>query len=209
MSVQRALAALRSGGLVVLPTDTVYGVGCLPGAPGAIAALFAAKGRPRRKAIPVLGAGRADLDEVAAFDERAEVLAERFWPGPLTLVLPRAPGFRYDLGGEDRTTVAVRVPAHPLARALLAASGPLAVTSANRSSEPPAATVDEARAALGEAVAVYLDGGASAGEPSTVARLTPAGVEILRAGALDVTQLSAALAEHGLLRDRRSARNEI
>lgn len=194
MSVERALEALRAGGLVVLPTDTVYGVGCLPGAPGGIAALFAAKGRPRAKAIPVLGARRADLAAVAVFDARADALAARFWPGPLTLVLPRAPGFDHDLGGEDLATVALRVPAHPLARALLSASGPLAVTSANRSGEPPAATVEQARAALGGAVAVYLDGGPSTGEPSTVARLTAGGVEVLRAGALDAAALNAALA---------------
>jgi tRNA threonylcarbamoyl adenosine modification protein (Sua5/YciO/YrdC/YwlC family) len=193
VTVERALAALKAGSLVVLPTDTVYGVGCAPFAPGGIESLFAAKGRPRDKAIPVLGASLEDLRAVAVFDARAEALAARFWPGPLTLVLPRAPGFTHDLGGDDPATVAVRVPAHHLARALLTAAGPLAVTSANRSGEPPAATVEQARAALGNTVAVYLDGGPSAGEPSTVARLTRAGAEVLRPGAVTLADLDAAL----------------
>lgn len=184
--VAAAAAALRRGDLVVLPTDTVYGVGADPANPAAVNRLFAAKGRPEDKAIPVLVAGLDQARSVAVIEGRAENLAREHWPGPLTLVLARASGFDADLGGTDDATVAVRVPEHPMALELLRAAGPLAVTSANRSGEPAAATVAEARAQLGEAVAVYLDGGPSRGVASTVAKVTPEGIEILREGSLDL-----------------------
>jgi L-threonylcarbamoyladenylate synthase len=192
--VEEAVAALRAGALVVIPTDTVYGVAALPRSPGGIAALFAAKGRPESKPVPVLGAGKQDLYSVGALDPRAEALADRFWPGPLTLVIPRAPGFDVDLGGGDQDTVAVRVPASEVARALLAASGPLAVTSANRSGEAPATTVAEARAALGDAVSVFLDGGPCGGEASTV--LSAVGEpQVLREGPVTYEQVRRVLHE--------------
>ncbi len=132
---EAALAALR-GELVVLPTDTVYGIGTRPDDHEATARLFDAKGRPRDLELPVLVPTAAAAREIAELDVRAEALASRFWPGPLTLVLRRAGSSRdWDLGG-DPATIGVRVPHHPLALAVLARTGPLAVTSANRSGEP-------------------------------------------------------------------------
>ncbi len=190
--VAEAEEALRAGRLVVIPTDTVYGVAALPGVPGAVEALFAAKGRPEDKAIPVLGASAADLEAVARFDDAAQRIAARFWPGPLTLVLPRAEAFMVDLGGRDGDTVAVRVPSHDVALELLGRCGPLAVTSANRSGQPEASTVDGARAVLGDAVSIYLDGGECAGVPSTVASLV-GGLNVLRPGPLSEEDLRASL----------------
>ena len=164
-----------------MPTDTVYGIAALPQRADAVARIFDLKGRPDDKPLPVLGASRADLSAVARFDEDAVAVTDRFWPGPLTLVLPRADGFDADLGGDDKTTVAVRVPQSPLALALLRNAGPLAVTSANRSGEPPSATIEEARGYFEDGVALYLDEGPSNGASSTVASLID-GLTILRAG---------------------------
>lgn len=185
--IDAALAVLRSGGVVILPTDTVYGVGVSVSAPGAIERVFEIKGRPSSKAIPVLGHDVTALREVVDFDARAEKIAERFWPGPLTLVLPRAAGFSVDLGGEATQGVAVRVPAHDVALELLRAAGPLAVTSANTSGETAATTIEEARAYL-EADA-YLDGGICDGVPSSVVSLID-GVTILREGPVSLDDLS-------------------
>jgi tRNA threonylcarbamoyl adenosine modification protein (Sua5/YciO/YrdC/YwlC family) len=190
-TVAEALAALARGAPVVMPTDTVYGVAA-PLTDEGTAALFRVKTRPRTKAIPVLGAGVDDLSGVARFSGPARVLARRFWPGPLTLVLPRVGGFAVDLGGTETSTVAVRVPDHPVALELLAGAGPLAVTSANRSGEPPASTAREARDALGAGPAVYLDGGRVGGEPSIVVSLA-GGFAIVRPGALSPTAVEAAL----------------
>jgi L-threonylcarbamoyladenylate synthase len=160
-----AAAAALSGGLVVIPTDTVYGVGTRPDDPAATRALFVVKGRPRDLGIPVLVASSAEAEEAAVLDDRARLLAARFWPGPLSLVLPRTDRSRgWDLGG-DATTIAVRIPRHPLALAVLSRTGPLAVTSANRSGEPTPATLDGVRASLGDAGAGYLGGGRPRGRP--------------------------------------------
>ena len=191
-TIEEALAALGAGQAIVLPTDTVYGVGALPDRPGAIASIFAAKGRPEEKALPVLGADMDALEGVGTFDDSAALLAQRFWPGPLTLVLRRAPGFTHDLGGTDTATIAVRVPAFPATLDLLRASGPLAVTSANRSGEPPAASVDDARTALGHAIGVFIDGGRVGGAPSTVVSLVEDPV-VLREGALPTAEIEGAL----------------
>lgn len=165
--LEAARAALGAGALAVIPTDTVYGLAADPAIPGAVDGIFRVKQRSRSRPIPVLGADRRQLESVVVFDERADRLAERFWPGPLTLILPRAPGFVADLGGDGRS-VAVRVPKEPRAIQLLKETGPLAVTSANRSGEPPVPTIDDARATFGNDVAVYLDGGRCAGIPSTL-----------------------------------------
>jgi L-threonylcarbamoyladenylate synthase len=182
--LDRAVAALESGSIVVVPTDTVYGIAALPRIARAIEAIFEAKGRPEDKPLPVLGASVADLAAIVEFDDRAQKLARRFWPGPLTLVLPRAPGFEADLGGTGATSVGVRVPAFDLALTLLGRTGPLAVTSANKSGEAPATTAEAARRALGDAVEVVIDGGRRGGVPSTVLSLVdePA---IIRRGPLD------------------------
>jgi L-threonylcarbamoyladenylate synthase len=170
-TLEEAVVALQGGHPIVMPTDTVYGVAGSYRAPGAVAAVFTAKGRPTDRPLPVLGADLAALSEVALFDAAAEVLASRFWPGPLTLVLPRARGFDVDLGGGARDSVAVRVPRHDTALELLHRTGPLAVSSANRSDEAAALTLEEAQAALGAAVDVYLDGGRLNGRPSTIVSL--------------------------------------
>lgn len=190
--LSEALAALDAGRAIVMPTDTVYGIGARPDLEAAVASIFAIKERPEDRALPVLAAGIEALAGVAAFDEAALRLAELFWPGPLTIVLPRAEGFDHDLGGRDRATVAVRVPALDEARDLLRRSGPLAVTSANRSGEPPAATVEEARSALGDAVPVYLDAGRVGGAPSTVLVTAPE-PRVLRRGALGFETLKKVL----------------
>ena len=186
-SVEEAVAALGRGQLVVMPTDTVYGVaGRLE--VHAIDALFALKQRSYDKPLPVLGADVDALSEIAQLDGRALALAEKYWPGPLTLVVRRAEGFGLPLGRGGEATVAVRVPAHPLALDLLTASGPVAVTSANRSGEAEAHSVEAAREVLGPIVSVYLDGGSCDGLPSTVLSLvgTPS---VLRSGSIPDAEL--------------------
>ena len=168
--VEQACAVLERGGLVVVPTDTVYGVAASLRS-DAIDALFAAKGRPRRKALPVLGANVDQLRDIARFSSMAEKLARAFWPGPLTMVLPRVASFTIDLGGVAGDTVAVRVPLDPATLRLIEASGPLAVTSANASGEPPATTIEMATVALGGAAEPYVDAGPLEGEPSTILEL--------------------------------------
>lgn len=181
--IDEAIVALRLGKLIVIPTDTVYGVAALPELPDAIAALFEAKGRSEDKPIPVLGASVEDLERVVVFNDHARKLAARYWPGPVTLILPRSEGFTADLGGTRKDTIAVRVPKEPRAIELLKRTGPLAVTSANASGDREATTIEEARAALGSGVALYVDGGRCAGKPSTIVFL--AGERrVLREGAI-------------------------
>lgn len=186
------LAADR-GGLIVFPTDTVYGIGCRPDVASATARLFGAKERPRGLTLPVLAGSTAAARAIARFDDRADRLAFALWPGALTMVLPRTPvSESWDLGGEE-ATIGVRVPDHPMALALLAA-GPLATTSANRSGEPPATTCDALVEVFGEAVDVYLcQDDALAGAASTVVSLVGE-LEIVRVGAVDppdIERLSA------------------
>lgn len=187
-----AIAALERGEVIVMPTDTVYGLAARPDVPGAVAGIFAIKQRPREKPLPVLAAHIDALRDVVEVDERARRLADAFWPGPLTLVLPRATAFTCDLGGSSSRTVGVRVPALDAALELLHRTGPLAVTSANRSGSPPAATMDEARTALGRDVRVFIDGGHVGGAPSTVLELAPR-PRVLREGALSREELMAHL----------------
>ncbi|HEX2295244.1 MAG TPA: L-threonylcarbamoyladenylate synthase [Actinomycetota bacterium] len=178
-----AVAAIRSGTMAIIPTDTVYGIAALP---EAAVAIFDVKRRPRDKALPVLGSDAAQLGGIAELDDRARALADEHWPGPLTIVVRRKQSFAPDLGGDDPTTVAVRVPAHPVAQELLRATGPLAVTSANVSGEPPATTYEEACALAGGPGVVCLDGGTCDGVPSTVLSLVGE-PRVLRRGALDLS----------------------
>lgn len=192
--------AVRRGELVVLPTDTVYGLGTDAFSPEAVAGLLAAKGRGRDMPVPVLIGSPRTLDGIATgLSPTARSLVEAFWPGGLTLVATAQPSLRWDLG-DTGGTVAVRMPLHPVAIELLQATGPMGVSSANRSGEPAPTTCDEAVEQLGESVSVYLDGGPS-GEPvaSTIVDVTGAAPRLVRLGAvgLEVLREVAPDLDHG------------
>ena len=193
-SLELALKTLREGGLVAFPTDTVYGLGALAFDEPAVQSIYVAKGRGEEKAIPVLLGEPAQLDQVAlSLPERARRLAERFWPGPLTLVVLRAPGLPAAISVTD--TVGVRVPDHDVARALLRAAGPMAVTSANISGQPSPRTAGEVRSQLDGRVALILDGGDTpGGVPSTVLDCTKAEPLILRQGPINLEEIRRVLA---------------
>jgi tRNA threonylcarbamoyl adenosine modification protein (Sua5/YciO/YrdC/YwlC family) len=188
--LEEAAAALRRGDLVVMPTDTVYGVAADAFSPGAIDALLAAKGRDRSMPVPVLVASGQMLEAIVdQLPEVARAMTEAFWPGPLTLVVRHTAHLAWDLG-DTRGTVAVRMPDSDLARELITRSGPLGVSSANRSGHLPATTMLDARLQLGAAVAVYLDGGPTADSvPSSIVDVTAERPRLLRAGAIDVDRL--------------------
>jgi len=179
----------------VLPTDTVYGIGADAFTPPAIDALLAAKGRGRDLPVPVLVASAPMATALAGeLSEQGQRLVDAFWPGSLTLVVRHTPGLAWDLG-DTRGTVALRMPDHPVALALIAETGPLAVSSANRTGEPPATTAATARDQLAEDVAVYLDGGTCAGGvPSTIVDLTADRPRVLRPGAIALDRLTAVVA---------------
>ena len=184
-TVAAAVAALREGRIVGVPTDTVYGIAADPFDEQAMAGLFAAKDRPGVMPIPILAAGIEDAARIGVLGETALTAAAVHWPGALTLVVPRVAGLPPWIGHPDSESVGIRVPDHPLTLQLLAAAGPLAVTSANRSGFPPAVDDRSARAALGDAVAVYLEGGGGGGDSSTVVDLTHDEPEVLRAGPIE------------------------
>lgn len=181
-----AVAAARAGKPIVFPTDTVYGIGARPDDPAAIAAVFEAKERPRELTLPVLVASGDEAARIAGFDARADRLAEGLWPGSLTIVLPRSDRSRvWDLGG-DGVSIGVRVPDHAVTLELLRRTGPLAVTSANRSGEPPAGDRDELVAIFGDRVAAYVvSDEPPSGTASTVVDLTGPEAVIIRRGDLD------------------------
>lgn len=183
-------AALRRGELVVLPTDTVYGLAADAFSPEAVAALLAAKGRGRQSPSPVLAAGVDLLPALAGTVSRAvSALAEAFWPGAVTLVCWAQPSLSWDLG-DTGGTVALRVPDHPLALEMLRACGPLAVSSANLSGRPPGRTAAEVREQLGDRVTVYLeDGPAAGGQPSTIVDATGEVPRVVRLGAVPLDRL--------------------
>jgi tRNA threonylcarbamoyl adenosine modification protein (Sua5/YciO/YrdC/YwlC family) len=185
--------ALARGDLVVLPTDTVYGVGGRPDLPGVTDRIFEAKRRPRGLTLPVLVAGLEQAGAVAALDHRARALAEAFWPGGLTLVVPRSDLARGWNLGDETDTIGIRMPDHRVARAVLEAAGPLAVTSANRSGEPTPDSCAGVRAVLGETVTLYLCADPLPGVSSTVLDLTGDRPRILRAGAVSPDDVLAAL----------------
>ncbi|HET7399554.1 MAG TPA: L-threonylcarbamoyladenylate synthase [Intrasporangium sp.] len=194
-AVEAAAAAVRAGELVVLPTDTVYGIGCDAFDADAVASVLVTKGRGRDMPPPVLiPTARTAHGLATHIPDYATTLMERFWPGPLTLVLEAQTSLHWDLG-ETNGTVALRVPADDVALELLGEIGPMAVTSANTTGEPAARTVAEAEAMLGEAVAVYLDAGEMRShEPSTIVDCTGPAPVTLRQGALPQADIDAALA---------------
>ena len=185
-----AAVALRTGQLVVLPTDTVYGVGADAFHSAGVASLLMAKGRGRDMPPPVLvGTVRAANALIEDLGPYGKDLIDEFWPGGLTIVCRASRSLNWDLG-DTRGTVAVRMPQHPVALDLLKETGPLAVSSANRAGEPPATTADGAQQQLGDAVSVYLDGGPCPGEvPSTIVDVTGGVPRLLRAGVLPVERL--------------------
>jgi L-threonylcarbamoyladenylate synthase len=188
--IEAAVECVRRGEIVVLPTDTVYGVGADAFSPPAVAALLRAKGRGRDMPVPVLVGSLQTLDGIATrVSRQARDLVEAFWPGALTVVCHQQPSLVWDLG-DTRGTVAVRMPLHPVAIELLTAVGPMAVSSANVSGGPPATTVAEAHDQLGESVAVYLDAGPCGDPlPSTIVDVTSETPQVLREGAITLDQL--------------------
>ncbi len=201
-----AVHVLEAGGLVAVPTDTVYGIAVALSTPGGIERLFAAKSRPPDKAIALLLADAEQAAEIGEITAAAAALAKAFWPGGLTLVVPRRTDRELPAaltGGELAPgaipTVGLRVPGHDAPRALARALGPLPTTSANRSGEPEARDAAEIEALLGDAIDLILDGGAAAGGPaSTVVDCTGLTPEIRRAGAIDVAEISRILESAGL-----------
>ena len=190
--IERAAAILRDGGLVAFPTDTVYGVACAASRPEAVAAIFDLKRRPAERQIPMLVGGVQDIaSEAWAVDTRVRALAGRFWPGPLTLVVPSPDGSR---------SQAFRAPDHVVALALIAAAGPLLTTSANISDEPDTLDADDvliAFATQADALAAVVDGGrVPGGVASTVLDLTTAPARMLREGPIGRDQLAPVVEIH-------------
>jgi L-threonylcarbamoyladenylate synthase len=185
-----AALALRTGQLVVLPTDTVYGLAADAFYPSAVSSLLAAKGRGRDMPPPVLvGTVRAATALIEDLGPYGKDLIDEFWPGGLTIVCRASRTLNWDLG-DTRGTVAVRMPLHPVALDLLKETGPLAVSSANRSGSPAATTAAQAEEQLGDEVSVYLDGGpCEADVPSTIVDLTGNVPRLLRLGAVSVGRL--------------------
>jgi tRNA threonylcarbamoyl adenosine modification protein (Sua5/YciO/YrdC/YwlC family) len=195
--------AIQRGRLVVLPTDTVYGIGADAFNATAVAALLSAKGRGRQMPPPVLVSARTTLEALTSgIPDWARALTEEFWPGPLTLVLHQQTSLQWDLG-ETRGTVAVRMPDHEIALELLSRTGPMAVSSANRTGLPAAQDADAAENMLGEHVRVILDAGPTPGPvPSTIVDATTDEGRVLRQGVITLDQLNeVAAAYDALIRD--------
>ncbi|KOT92932.1 MULTISPECIES: L-threonylcarbamoyladenylate synthase [Streptomyces] len=188
--LREAASAVRRGELVVLPTDTVYGIGADAFSAEAVGDLLEAKGRGRTMPSPVLiGSPNTLHGLVTDFSEMAWELVDAFWPGALTLVAKHQPSLQWDLG-ETRGTVAVRMPLHPVAIELLTEVGPMAVSSANLTGHPAPEDCDAAQRMLGDSVSVYLDGGPTPGNvPSSIVDVTREVPVLLRAGALSAEEL--------------------
>ncbi len=195
-ALRYATDVLRNNGLVAFPTDTVYGVAALAFKPEAVERLYVVKGRATNKAIAILVARPADLAQVAQFlTPTAQKLAQEFWPGPLTLVVPKHPNLPQAVSALE--TVGVRQPDHLVAKKLLELTGPLAVTSANRSGEPNSLTAAAVLAQLAGRIDLIIDGGpVPGGVPSTVVDCTTADPTILREGPITAVDLEEALRQH-------------
>lgn len=192
--IAAAARAAGDGDLVVLPTDTVYGIGANAFDAQAVAALLAAKGRGRDMPVPVLVGSWQTIDGlVFPVPDAARELIAAFWPGALSLVVRQVPSLMWDLGDSDGT-VMLRMPLHPVAIELLREVGPMAVSSANVSGQTPAVQVDEAQRQLGESVAVYLDGGPSPRRAaSSIVDLSGLAPRILRAGPISAAAIAEVL----------------
>jgi len=191
-NLRRAAELLSRGGLVAFPTDTVYGLGAAAFNGDAVRSLYSAKDRSGEKAIPILLSAASEIDLVAVnVDSRARRLAQRFWPGPLTIVVPKHGSVPKAIA---ESTVGIRVPDHAIARTLISLAGPLAVTSANLAGHDSPVTALEVLEQLGGRVGLILDGGvAPGGVASTVVDCTKAELVILRRGPLTLEELRAAL----------------
>ena len=194
--LREAASAVRRGELVVLPTDTVYGIGADAFSPEAVGDLLEAKGRGRGMPSPVLvGSPNTLHGLVTEFSEQAWELVDAFWPGALTLVASHQPSLTWDLG-ETRGTVAVRMPLHPVAIELLTEFGPMAVSSANLTGHPSPQDCDAAQEMLGDSVSVYLDAGPTpAAVPSSIVDVTGRVPVLLREGAISVEELRKVVPE--------------
>jgi L-threonylcarbamoyladenylate synthase len=197
-----ATTAIRAGELVVLPTDTVYGLGADAFDPHAVRRLLLAKGRGRDMPPPVLVGSTATLDALSsALTDWARVLVEQYWPGPLTIIVRQQSSLQWDLG-DTRGTVAVRMPHDPVALELLGRTGPLAVSSANVTGQPAATDADQAAEMLAAHVAVILDAGPTVDDrPSTIIDCTGDQPRMLRAGAVPLAELRTLLAGSGVALD--------
>lgn len=194
-AIRQACACIQRGELIVLPTDTVYGVGTNPFSPEAVARLLNAKGRAPSKPSPVLVSSWDDVERLALCDERARLLARAFFPGALTLILSVCPNLTMNLG-ETGGTIAIRMPAHDFTLELLAATGPLAVSSANLTDMPPARTVTQAREMLGDAVSLYIDAGScpETAQASTILSLVGE-PHVLREGSISISDIERIIGE--------------
>jgi L-threonylcarbamoyladenylate synthase len=197
-AIGAASLAIRRGQLVILPTDTVYGLAVDAFDPVAVRDLLAAKGRGRDMPPPVLVSAATTADALAtSLPDYARALIEEFWPGPLTIVAHQQKSLQWDLG-DTRGTVAIRMPDHPIALEILERTGPLAVSSANTTGSPAATNADQAEEMLGDLVEVIVDGGPSLGkDASTIVDVTGKRGRILRRGALSLDALNAALESLG------------
>ncbi len=182
MDVSAAARAIKRGELVGVPTDTVYGLAADPYDEAALEKLYDLKGRDEKKPIALLVASLEQGLLLGAMSDRALDLADKYWPGPVTLVVPRLDTAPQWLGDVSRRTIGLRCPDHPVALALLDLTGPLAVTSANHADDDPAQSAADARAAFGDEVLTYLEGAAGGGAPSTLVDLTHPAETVLRRG---------------------------
>lgn len=192
-ALQIALIILHKGGLVAFPTDTVYGLGALAFNGTAVESIYLAKDRPIEKAIPVLIGDVMDLERVSDdIPDYARALASRFWPGPLTVIVPKKPTLPEAVSATS--TIGVRVPDHPVARELLRATGPMAVTSANISGQPSPASAQEVFDQLKGRIELIIDGGRTpGGVPSTLVDCTGSEIKVLREGPISLEQILATL----------------
>ncbi len=187
--LERAVEVVREGGVVGLPTDTVYGIGVDPNDDGAVNRLYVLKGRPEGRPVGVLVASLEQAAVVGVIEDEAADLADRFWPGALTLVVRPRMVLAEWVGDRQADTVGVRMPDHPVALALLGETGPLAVTSANRSGEPETLDDVSAREVFGDAV-YYLQGTSPGGQASTVVDVTGPRPVVIRHGPITITLTS-------------------
>lgn len=204
-----ARSAIGRGELVVIPTDTVYGIAADAFNPAAVRALLAAKGRSRQSPPPVLIAGIATLEALAeSVSEPVRLLTEAFWPGGLTVIVQARQSLAWDLG-DTHGTVALRMPSDAIALDLLTEVGPLAVSSANLTGEPAAMSAHEARTSLGERIAVYLAGGETSSAVSSIVDAsaydgTPGSIRIVRHGVIDEAQIRAVIGDDLALSEKGS-----